>query len=226
MKKLIFLTLCCLIGVARAQDSGQAYIEKYKDLAIEQMNQHGIPASVILAVAMHESANGNSKIARNLNNHFGIKGKNYVKTIRSAYKSYDSVEASYADFIRIMKVKPAFNKLFTRYKAFEYKGWVYGIQKGGYAHSKTWGSQVMGTIRKYKLYQFDLRPTVLIDSADVSVVAEEVPILATPAVRIYTVKKGDTLSGIAKKLGTTVSNLKQKNRLKSTLLKPGQKLKY
>ena len=227
MKKLIFLVLaCCWIWAARAQNTGQAYVERYKDLAIEQMNQHGVPASVILAVAMHESANGTSKIARHLNNHFGIKGKNYVKTIRSAYKSYDSVAHSYADFIRLLKEKPAFSKMFGRYTAYEYKKWVYGIQRGGYAHSRTWASQVMGTIKKYKLYQFDNRPMVLIDSADVADAAEESPIASPPAVRIYTVRKGDTLTGIAKKLGTTVNVLKQKNRLKNSLLKPGQKLKY
>jgi hypothetical protein len=44
--------------------------------------------------------------------------------------------------------------------------------------------------------------------------------------RIYVVRKGDTLSGIAKKYGTTVKSLTQKNRLKTrTILHPGQRLK-
>jgi hypothetical protein len=175
---------------------------------------------------MHESANGNSKIARYLNNHFGIKGKNRVKIIRSAYKGYDSVQASYNDFVRILREKPAFSKLFGRYSAYDYKNWVRGIQRGGYAHSKTWGSQVMAIIKKYQLYQFDDRPAVLIDSAGVNEPLEELKSVSKPVIRIYTVKKGDTLSGIAKKLGTTVAALKQKNRLRSSLLKPGQKLKY
>lgn len=227
MKKLIFLLMaCCWMWTARAQHTGLQYVDRYKELAIEQMNRHGVPASVILAVAMHESANGTSKIARHLNNHFGIKGRNNVKTIRSAYKSYDSVAHSYADFIRLLKEKPAFSKLFSRYTAYEYKNWVYGIQRGGYAHSKTWGSQVMGTIKKYKLYQFDNRPMVMIDSADVTNTAGVDPEVSPAAVRTYVVRKGDTLSGIARKLGTTVTAIKQKNKLKSTLLKPGQKLKY
>jgi uncharacterized FlgJ-related protein len=56
------------------------------------MHQSGIPASIILGIAMHESANGNSAIAKNLNNQFGMKGgstsvyyKN-KKKVRSAYK--------------------------------------------------------------------------------------------------------------------------------------------
>lgn len=43
---------------------------------------------------------------------------------------------------------------------------------------------------------------------------------------VHVVRKGDTLSGIAKKYGTTVKSLAQKNKLKTkTTLRPGQKLK-
>ncbi len=45
--------------------------------------------------------------------------------------------------------------------------------------------------------------------------------------RIYVVKNGDTLSGIAKKTGTTVKNLTTKNKISANeLIHPGQKLKY
>ncbi len=40
----------------------------------------------------------------------------------------------------------------------------------------------------------------------------------------YVVKSGDTLSGIAKKQGTNVAKIKQLNRLKSDLIKVGQKI--
>jgi murein DD-endopeptidase MepM/ murein hydrolase activator NlpD len=44
--------------------------------------------------------------------------------------------------------------------------------------------------------------------------------------KIHVVRKGDTLSGIAKKYGTTAKSLAQKNKLKmSATLRPGQKLK-
>lgn len=227
MKKLGLLAFFLLGFLAlRAQTADQLYIEKYKDLAIQKMNLHGVPASVILAIAMHESASGTSKIARNINNHFGIKGKNQVKTIRSAYKSYDSVAHSYADFIRLLEEKPVFNKYFKLYSAYDYKNWIRGIQRGGYAHSKTWGSQVNAFIRKYQLYQYDNRPLVLTDSTQIAIEAAEEPGFALPSIRIYKVKKGDTLSGIAKRLGTTVKVLMKKNYLKSTRLTPGQKLKY
>ncbi len=227
MKKLGFFIFFLLGFLAlSAQTADQLYIETYKDLAIQKMNQHGVPASVILAIAMHESASGTSKIARHLNNHFGIKGKNKSKILRSAYKGYDSVAHSYADFIRLLEEKPVFNKYFKLYTAYDYKNWVRGIQRGGYAHSKTWGSQVIAFIRKYQLEQYDNRPSVLTDSTQIAVEAAEEPGFVLPGIRIYKVKKGDTLSGIAKRLGTSVKVLMNKNYLKSTNIRPGQKLNY
>lgn len=51
----------------------QAYAEKYAEAAMEQMKRYGIPASVILAQGILESSNGQSQLAQNENNHFGIK---------------------------------------------------------------------------------------------------------------------------------------------------------
>src|SRR5690606_21225690 len=62
----------------------QSYIQAHKDAAVRYMQEFGIPASIILGIAYHESAHGNSKLANYLNNHFGIKGKNNSKEIRSA----------------------------------------------------------------------------------------------------------------------------------------------
>lgn len=211
------------------QTAASVYVERYKNVAIEKMNQTGVPASVILAVAMHESASGTSKIARRLNNHFGIKGKNYVKSVRSAYKSYDSVEESYADFITTLKKYPSFAKLFNTPYSYKYTYWVRGIQRGGYAHSKTWGAQVLGFIKKYQLDHFDNQAPQLIPEMAVDTLTEIEPIINTPVVplhHIYRVKKGDTLSGIAKHLGTSVSAIMRKNNLKNSRLHLGQKIRY
>jgi len=227
MKKIVFLFVLILSQITGfGQTAASVYVERYKNVAIEKMNQTGVPASVILAVAMHESGSGTSKIARHLNNHFGIKGKNRVKTIRSAYKSYDSAEDSYADFIATLKKHPSFAKLFKQYGSDDYKNWIRGIQRGGYAHSKTWGTQVLGFIKQYQLNQFDSRPPQLIPEILVDTVAKPIPVGDTPIRNYYIVKKGDTLSGIAKRCGTSVSAIMRKNKLKTSRLHPGQKIRY
>lgn len=215
-----------LAYTSQAQTAGNTYVERYKDLAIAQMNEHGVPASVILAVAMHESASGTSKIARHLNNHFGIKGKNRVKSIRSAYKSYHSVADSYEDFIALLKKHPSFAKLFGTYSSYDYRNWVRGIQRGGYAHSTSWGAQVLGFIKKYELSQFDNAPVPFFEDLRTDTLEVEKNLITGTKSDTYTVKRGDTLSDIAKKLGSSVSHLMKKNKLKNSRLQPGQTLRY
>ena len=166
MKKTVLLTILlvatvALAGSAQTKNTSQSYIEKFKANAIAIMHQSGIPASIILGIAMHESANGNSAIATNLNNQFGMKGgttsiyykKN--KKVKSAYKSYESVMDSFNDFARIMTEKKKFAHLPLQLSSTDYLGWVKGIQRAGYASSKKWGSQVLAIIRKYDLNELD-----------------------------------------------------------------------
>lgn len=224
MKKLSTLLLIASSFSVCAQNSATTYIEKYSELAVKQMNNHGVPASVILGISMHESGNGTSKIARHLNNHFGMKGKNSSTEIRSAYRGYASVYDSYDDFIGAMNRSKKFRDLFSKYTDYDYRNWILGIQSGGYASSNLWGAKVLALIEKYRLYQFDNRPTGHNEPA-----GYEAPIgpekAAVSAVQVYKVRKGDTLSGIAKRFGTSVKNLMSTNFLKSTNLSIGQSLK-
>lgn len=169
MKKTVLLTILLVATItlavsAQSKNTSQSYIEKFKDNAVAIMHQSGIPASIILAIAMHESANGNSAIAQNLNNQFGMKGgstsiyyKN-KKKVRSAYKQYETISDSFNDFARIMTEKKKFSHLSTQFTQYDYLGWVKGIQRAGYASSKKWGSQVLALINKYDLHSFDAKP--------------------------------------------------------------------
>src|SRR5476649_1894951 len=106
MKKILLITALLIASVATfaQKNTSQSYIDQFKDNAIAIMHETGIPASIILGIAMHESANGNSKIAQNLNNQFGVKGgggaeiKNNKKTVHTEYKKYDSILESFEDF--------------------------------------------------------------------------------------------------------------------------------
>ncbi len=219
LKKLIYISLIVLLaGTVSAQSPANDYIETYKEAAISTMNQHGIPASIVLGIAIHESASGTSKIARYLNNHFGLKGKGGPKKIRSSYKGYENVESCYNDFVNYLQAH--FTGLFTKYTPADYRGWALGIQRGGYAHSKTWASQVMAIIKKYRLYE--------LDSTANNYIANTVykPVLLSEASNpvVYLVKKGDTLLEIAERFNTTVREIKTRNSLTNSLLKIGQEL--
>src|SRR5476651_2157852 len=108
MKKLLLVTsMLFYIVIASAQKhSPQSYIDLFKADAIRIMHETGVPASIVLGVAMHESGCGNSALAKNLNNQFGVKGGGHVvyyhhnKKVHTAYKRYNSILESFDDFAR------------------------------------------------------------------------------------------------------------------------------
>ncbi len=159
-KMLLILVLCfasvtTLLGQKKFSPS--SYIEQHKSVAQQLMRETGVPASVILAIAIHESAYGNSRIATNLNNHFGIKGKNNSKTIRSAYKGYESVLASYHDFVDLLQRRKSTQGLFDKYSPLDYSAWVKGIARSGYSATRDWSRKVLGTIDRYDLDDLDVK---------------------------------------------------------------------
>lgn len=219
---IICVSVLCISITSQAQSPAKKYIELYNEAAIRTMNENGIPASIVLGIAIHESASGNSKIAKYLNNHFGMKGSSGPKPIKSSYKGYEDVDDSYADFANLLKKR--FSGLFTKYSVNDYKSWVYGIQRGGYAASGTWASQVMAIIKTYKLYEYDSNPILpMVLNTEKKILAKDIndnlPI-------VYSVKKGDTLQLIAKKFETSVEEIKRKNGLKTTMLTIGQRLYF
>src|ERR1700755_8837 len=117
MKKILLITVLLISALAASaqKNTSQSYIDKFKDDAIRIMHASGVPASIILAVAMHESGNGNSNIAQNLNNQFCVKCYNKTtyttsknKKVSTFYKHYDSVLESFEDFARIMTQRKQF----------------------------------------------------------------------------------------------------------------------
>lgn len=158
---VVCVVTTCTILSAKAQNyTTKSYIEEHGPAAQELMRETGVPASVILAVAIHESAYGNSRIARYLNNHFGIKGKNNSKKIRSAYKGYGNVKESYRDFVGLLQRRKATRPLFDKHASDDYKSWIRGIARGGYSESGDWSRKVISTIDQYDLEKFDEKVTL------------------------------------------------------------------
>jgi LysM repeat protein len=121
-----------------------------------------------------------------------------------------------------MRRNKKFEALFGKYPSYDYYHWVLGIQNGGYAASKVWGTRVLAIIEKYRLYEFDKRPEGVEINSTAS--ANSVSKSIGSAISRYTVRKGDTLSAIAKKFSTSVRNLMSRNSLSSSRLSIGQKL--
>lgn len=158
IKAVLLLSLLFMASsfcFAQKKYTPKSYIEQHSTVAKQLMRETGIPASVILAVAFHESAYGTSRVANYLNNHFGIKGKNNSKKIKSAYKGYDSVLASYRDFAALLKRRKSTQPLFEKHASTDYNSWVKGIARSGYSQTGDWSRKVVATINRYDLDQYD-----------------------------------------------------------------------
>ena len=139
------------------------YIEKYKDIAIREMQEHGIPASVTLAQGLLESDAGNSALAVYANNHFGIKchkdwtGKTYIKDDDrrdECFRKYNHAEESFDDHSEFLRERNRYSFLFELRKT-DYKGWAEGLKEAGYATDPGYAKRLIKIIDDYKLFQYD-----------------------------------------------------------------------
>lgn len=142
------------------------YCDRYAEYAMKQMRLYGIPASVTLAQGMLESGTGTSKLARNGNNHFGIKATKAWLDAGGAYgchtddkpnekfRYYSSVADSYEDHSKFLKENSRYAKCFDL-RADDYTGWARGLQKAGYATDPNYAKSLVAMIEKYDLAKYD-----------------------------------------------------------------------
>ena len=149
------------------------YLQQHQALAIEEMLNTGIPASVKLAQAALESACGTSELARYANNHFGIKadnntwkGETYYKTTQeqtsqnqtsqelACFRSYPTVADSYRDHSNLLQTRSHYRKLFDA-NTLDYNFWCKELFKAGYATDRNYANKLIGLIEKYQLYLID-----------------------------------------------------------------------
>ena len=224
--------------------SGLDYIERYKGIAIEEMNKYGIPASIKLAQALLESGNGNSYLATRANNHFGIKcggtwnGKSVNRPDDSnndCFRVYNDPEQSFRDHSQFL-LRKRYENLFTLKKD-DYKGWAKGLKAAGYATNPRYPELLIDLIERYNLQQYDRAEAPVEVIARVEKVEEvieekeveepQVPVeeIKKPvAMLIYEVKATDTMYSIARKYNVTVETIKQLNGLSSDAVTVGQLL--
>lgn len=165
-RSITFLIFALLYITALAQlrrnSAYEAYIEKYKDLAIEQMHRHKIPASITLAQGLFESGAGQSRLAKQSNNHFGIKCHNDWTGKRTyhdddrrndCFRVYNTVRESYEDHSKFL-LRSRYERLFSL-SITDYKGWARGLKACGYATLPTYANKLIEVIELYELYKYD-----------------------------------------------------------------------
>lgn len=148
----------------------QEYIAEYRQIALEQEKEFGIPAPITLAQGILESAAGRSGLTKISNNHFGIKkgaswnGPTYAawddEPQKSNFRVYTSAEESFRDHSLLLQ-KDRYRHLFSK-SVYDYRGWANGLQLAGYATSPTYAKALIGYIDAYQLYSINggvkLRP--------------------------------------------------------------------
>lgn len=225
--------------------SGLSYVERYKAIAIDEMNAYGIPASIKLAQAILESGNGNSYLAQEANNHFGIKcggvwnGRSVTRPddhINDCFRVYDNAEQSFKDHSQFL-LRKRYEKLFLLSKN-DYKGWARGLKDAGYATNPRYPQLLIDLIERYELYKYDrVEPSYAVKEQRVErvehIIAEKE--VAEPQVQptaikspvvmtIHEVKPADTLYALSKKYNVSVEEIKRLNGMSTENLSVGQLL--
>lgn len=219
---LILIYICCQSGLL-SQQHVEEYIASYSDIAIEEMNRTGIPASIKLAQGLLESNIGNSPLCTEANNHFGIKcgnewtgremyredddyGVNGVLT-KSCFRAFDSAIDSYiahSEFIMNPAKDFRYGFLFSIAKT-DYHSWAYGLQSAGYATDPEYGNKLIRLIDTHQLYRFDgnlFNETIAVAK---SVIDKTIQFF-------HLVQEGETIESIAAQYNISPSLLDQTNQ--------------
>ena len=164
MKKLALLLILTLpLGLLAQKITPEEYIQTYKDIAICEMKAHKIPASITLAQGLLESGAGNSALAREAKNHFGIKchkgwdGDTYYMDDDEkdeCFRKYKNAEESFKDHSEFLCGRSRYAALFDL-KITDYKGWAKGLKAAGYATNPKYAQLLIDRIELYDLTKYD-----------------------------------------------------------------------
>lgn len=202
MRIVLIAVSFTLTFVAKAQDAAivKQYIDTYKELAIEEMQRTGVPASIKLAQGIHETMAGTSVLVQKSNNHFGIKCKsNWAGESVShdddargeCFRKYTKAEDSYRDHSNFLKNSPRYASLFNL-DPLDYSAWAYGLKKAGYATNPKYPVIIIRLIEDYHLQDYSLIAMGKMQREDIAAVARQ------PGDQTAdTIAEGDTDTGIA-----------------------------
>lgn len=231
--KLMSLFLSCavsslVLGNNEKQISKKEYVEQWRSTAVQQMVQFKIPASITLAQAILESGSGNSELAKNGNNHFGIKCHDWTGQTMyidddkkgECFRVYVSADESYVDHSDFLKTKQRYSKLFALEQS-DYKGWAKGLKEAGYATNPKYPELLIGIIEDLKLEELDklgiqnneVAPTLAENSKKETTIKSSAHQVLNHSnkVKYVVAKKGDTFYRIAQETGLALRQLYKYN---------------
>lgn len=197
-----------------------AYIHQYSDLAVEQMHLHKVPASITLSQGLLESAAGQSKLARQSNNHFGIKcGSSWKgRSVRhtddapnECFRAYKSARDSYEDHSLFLSRGARYAFLF-KLDVTDYKGWAKGLKKAGYATDPSYANRLISIIEDYELYKYD-QPAKKSKSKKESTFVNTHQVYKGNGMAYVLARRGDTFKSIGKEFSISSKKLIQYNDL-------------
>ncbi len=168
MQKLRSIVILLLLAASTAQAQNaeliKQYIATYSDIAIEEMQRTGVPASIKLAQGILETTAGTSDLVTRSSNHFGIKCKsNWTgESVRhdddyrqECFRKYPSALDSYRDHSNFLRQNSRYAFLFDLDPA-DYKGWANGLKKAGYATNPKYPVALIKIIEDYNLQDYSL----------------------------------------------------------------------
>ena len=214
---LVIVGLSVNVGAQNANQRYTDYIDRWKDVAISEQEQHGIPASITLAQGLLESGAGSSRLATEGNNHFGIKchkdwqGETMLRdddAPNECFRVYESAHESFADHSRFL-LRKRYESLFLL-PVDDYKGWAHGLKQCGYATDPNYANRLISIIERYSLYNYDT-PQGRNVSEDALFIFEHLrnshPICKYRSLHYVIASPGDTYSDIAKEFGMKTKDL-------------------
>ena len=160
---LFFVTFWTCAVCAQRRITTQEYIDQYKALAILDQEVYGIPASITMAQGLLESDCGNSRLAVEANNHFGIKckrdwtGESILHdddALGECFRKYASAEESYRDHSEFLDKSPRYGSLFDL-EITDYKAWAHGLKSAGYATNPKYAELLIKIIEENGLHLLD-----------------------------------------------------------------------
>ena len=215
---LSFIMLISFSEIFSQNLTRKQYITKYSALAVKQMRQYKIPASITLAQGILESNNGNSRLAVKANNHFGIKchgweGKKIFEDDdkkNECFRKYKSPLESFKDHSLFLNKYSRYAFLFD-YKITDYKSWARGLKKAGYATNKKYPELLIKIIEDNKLNIYDDK------DVEIEFISEIRNIYMHPnRIKYVKVENQDTYMTIAKDLNLKLRQLQKYNDSKET----------